>query len=174
MTGKFQLKSGIYEPSSDIPLNWSDMRTYYFLMKVGDSNCFLSKTESLGGFWVSFSKEDIPKFNKDTDCPIDLTYPDLHFLSLFSSKRWRKKVRILTFSTNELIIWKIEDNLTYLSKVNRPKPEILSILKDENNFKAVSSKTKNTLFSELTDENKYSKLKLTPSQLYKNCFRALK
>lgn len=129
-------------------------------MKVGNSNCFLSKTESLGGFWVGrFSGEDIPKFNKNTDCPIDLSYPDLHFLSLFSSKRWRKKVKILTFSTNELIIWKIDDDLTYLSKVNLPKSEILSILGNKNNFKAVSSKTKKTLLSELDDETKYSELK---------------
>ena len=27
MTGEFQPKGGIYEPSLDIPLNWSDMRS---------------------------------------------------------------------------------------------------------------------------------------------------
>jgi len=29
MTGKFQPKGGIYEPSSDIPLNWCDMRSVF-------------------------------------------------------------------------------------------------------------------------------------------------
>ena len=29
MTGKFQLKGVIYEPSSDIPLNWGDMRSMF-------------------------------------------------------------------------------------------------------------------------------------------------
>jgi len=29
MTGKFQLKGGIYEPSSDITLNRSDMRSVF-------------------------------------------------------------------------------------------------------------------------------------------------
>jgi hypothetical protein len=29
MSGKFQLKGGIYEPSSDIPLNWRDMRNEF-------------------------------------------------------------------------------------------------------------------------------------------------
>jgi len=29
MSGKFQLKGGICEPSSDIPPNWSDMRSEF-------------------------------------------------------------------------------------------------------------------------------------------------
>jgi len=135
---------------------------YYFLMKVGNSNCFLSKAESLGGFWVGFSNYDIPKFKNDTDCPIDLRYPDLHFLSLFSSKKWRKNVRILTFSANKLIIWKIEDALTYLSEIKLTKSEILAILSNEENFKSVSPKTKDILLRDLNDLDKYSRLKILP------------
>lgn len=32
MTGMFQPKGDIYEPSSDIPLNWSDMRSVFGCM----------------------------------------------------------------------------------------------------------------------------------------------
>ena len=41
MSGKFQLKGGISEPSSDIPLNWRDMRSefgYKLLYEINLSN----------------------------------------------------------------------------------------------------------------------------------------
>jgi hypothetical protein len=39
-------------------------------------------------------------------------------------------VRILTFSANKLIIWKIEDALTYLSEIKLTKSEILPVSKE--------------------------------------------
>ena len=37
MTGKFQLKGGIYEPSLDTPLNWSDMRSMFGYKLLSES-----------------------------------------------------------------------------------------------------------------------------------------
>ena len=34
MIGKFQPKGGICKPSSDIPLNWSDMRSEFFFREL--------------------------------------------------------------------------------------------------------------------------------------------
>lgn len=36
MTGKFQPKGGIYEPSSDISLNWSNMRSVFGYKLLGE------------------------------------------------------------------------------------------------------------------------------------------
>ena len=36
MCEKFQLKGCRYEPSSDIPLNWSDMRSVFGYATLGD------------------------------------------------------------------------------------------------------------------------------------------
>nr|QNO52158.1 hypothetical protein MDNCFBIC_00028 [Methanosarcinales archaeon ANME-1 ERB6] len=34
MIGKFQPQGGIYEPSSDTPLNWSDMQSVFFFREL--------------------------------------------------------------------------------------------------------------------------------------------
>jgi hypothetical protein len=41
MSGKFQPQGGIYEPCSDIPLNWSDMQSmfeYKLLSEIASLN----------------------------------------------------------------------------------------------------------------------------------------
>jgi hypothetical protein len=44
MTGKFQPKGDIYELSSDMPLNWSDMRSVFGYKLLSESaqrgNCY--------------------------------------------------------------------------------------------------------------------------------------
>jgi hypothetical protein len=112
----------------------------YFFAKVDNGNRLLEFAEELGGFYIGFFDDEksisnqILDFSLDTDFEIKLNYPDWEYLNLFSEKRWRKKIRIITYDSNELKFWEIIDKVTRFNKVHSSEslPKKLIKLKQKN------------------------------------------
>ncbi len=93
------------------------MNKYYFFAKVDNGNRLLSKAEEWGGFYIGFQDTEIVSFTSSKSHEIKLNYPDLEFLSLFSSNMFRNSVVVVTFSQEEIIFWNITGELKYLRDV---------------------------------------------------------
>jgi hypothetical protein len=112
----------------------------YFFAKVDNGNRLLEFAEDLGGFYIGFFDDEknisnkILDFSLDTDFEIKLNYPDWEYLNLFSEERWRDKIRIITYDSNELKFWEIMGKVTRFNKVHSLEslPKKLIKLKQKN------------------------------------------
>lgn len=90
---------------------------YYFYMKAGFANCFLPHAEVLGGLWVGYAGLSIPELSSDGLCSSESKEKaDLKYLTVASSKKWRKKIRVVTFGKDALLVWEITDDLKTLDR----------------------------------------------------------
>lgn len=111
-------------------------KIYYFFMKVGYNNCFLENFKEIGGLWVGFQgRPTILKYRNNLSHNIDLKNSDYDFLCLFSSKQWRKRVRIVTFSKELLTVWKITGDLQYINEVMDPLSPAGMLLQNRHVYK---------------------------------------
>jgi len=90
-----------------------DEKIYYFFMKVGPGNRFLVKAEEWGGLWVGYS-DKINIIDNDNYDSIHIF--DIVYLNIFSKEKYRNKTRIITFSNDKLIVWKITGKLTLIDE----------------------------------------------------------
>lgn len=90
------------------------LNNYYFFMKVGFSNCFLDIAEQIGGLWVGYAEDEIPKINQEGICTAGSERIDLRSMVVATSDKWRKDVRIIVYGTDNLTIWKPTGPIRYL------------------------------------------------------------
>ena len=86
-------------------------------MKVGFSNCFLDIAEEIGGLWVGYAEDRIPKLDSNGACITGEERVDLRSMLVATSDKYRKDVRIIVYGKDNLTIWKPTASLRYL-KVN--------------------------------------------------------
>jgi len=89
--------------------------TYYFHMKVGFANSFLSLADQLKGLWVGYAGDAIPLVSNGV-CENGPEKSDLRYMAVATSDVWRNRVRIVTYAKDSLLVWKPTAPIRYLSR----------------------------------------------------------
>jgi len=89
---------------------------YYFFMKVGNSNCFLKYCQQLGGLWVGYDLDPIPKITADGMVVRGEEEADLRYLAYASQEQVRDRIRVVSYGKDHLHIFEVTGPLKYLGR----------------------------------------------------------